>query len=78
MIAENIEHTIEHHIEQAITVRYKNWRGEIATRKIVPIAGSLRWGSTEWHPEKQWLLKVWDVERNDYREYALCDIIEFL
>ena len=61
---------------QAVTVKYKNWRNEVAERTIIPI--QLVWGSTEWHPHEQWLLKVWNVERNDYRMYALKDILEFL
>ncbi len=61
---------------KTIRVEYTNWRNETAVRTIVPI--SLRWGSTEWHTEEQWLLKVWDVERKDYREYALRDIKKFL
>jgi predicted DNA-binding transcriptional regulator YafY len=63
-------------VEKAITVRYKNWHGQTALRSIIPIEVS--WGSTEWHPHAQWLLKVWDIERGDYRQYALKDIIEFL
>jgi hypothetical protein len=57
---------------QAVTVIYTNWRGETAERIIIPV--SIRWGKTEWHPEEQWLLKVWDIERKAYREYAVKDI----
>lgn len=70
-LPENVKH------EQAIQVRYKNWQGETAIRNIIP-TGKLRWGSTEWHPKEQWLLEVWDIDRKAYREYALCDIVEFL
>lgn len=59
-------------IEKAVSVIYTNWRGETAERMIVPI--ELYWGSSEWHPKEQWLLKVWDVERGAYRAYALKDI----
>ncbi len=58
--------------EKVVKVIYTNWRGQTAHRSIIPI--SMRWGSTEWHKKEQWLLKVWDVERNDYREYAFKDI----
>jgi predicted DNA-binding transcriptional regulator YafY len=59
----------------AVKVIYTNWRGETAERIIVPV--SISWGKTEWHPEEQWLLKVWDVERQAYRDYALKDIKEW-
>lgn len=62
-------------IEHAINVVYTNWKGETARRTIIPIA--IHWGSTEWHSHEQWLLKVWDVEREAYRDYALKDIKEW-
>jgi predicted DNA-binding transcriptional regulator YafY len=62
--------------ERTITVRYKNYRGEITLRHIVP--KELWWGKTEYHPQEQWLLRVWDCERAAYRDYALEDILEFV
>lgn len=63
------ESTLE---EAAITVRYKNYRGDVGDRKIIPLG--IEYGSTEYHPEKQWLLEVWDLDKRDYRTYALKDI----
>ncbi len=62
--------------EHPVKVRYVNWRGEEAIRSIIPV--DIYWGKTEWHPEEQWILKVWDVEREAYREYSLKDIKEWL
>lgn len=53
---------------------YKNYRGEIATRVVTPI--SVRFGSTEWHPEPQWLMKAFDHEKQAEREFAMMDITE--
>ena len=50
---------------------YRNWRGEISTRKIQPIR--LDFGATEWHPEPQWLLVATDIEKNAERSFALKD-----
>ena len=58
--------------EQNIEVIYKNWRGEVANRKIIPI--SITFDSTEWHSEKQWLLECYDLDRKNTRLYALKDI----
>lgn len=55
-----------------IKVLYKNWRGEEGVRKIIPL--QIYFGSTEFHPTEQWLLKVWDCEKDDYRIYAFMDI----
>lgn len=50
---------------------YKNWLGEVSTRKIQPVR--LEFGSTTWHPEPQWLLIAWDVEKEAERSFALKD-----
>ncbi|MBU0760388.1 MAG: WYL domain-containing protein [Nanoarchaeota archaeon] len=59
-----------------ISVRYKNHRGETSERKIIPLEISL--GNNEYHKETQWLLQVWDLDKEDYRTYALKDIKEWL
>lgn len=52
---------------------YKNYRGEIGLREVaVPIVA--RFGSTEWHPEPQWLVHAIDVEKGLPREFALRDM----
>lgn len=53
-------------------VKYKNYRGEVANRKIIPL--SFKVGSTEYHREEQLLLEVWDLEKNAFRTYAVKDI----
>ena len=60
---------------RAVKVVYRNYRGEIATRSIVPL--EVYWGQTEFHPHDQWLLKVWDVEKDAERIYAFKDIQKF-
>ncbi len=60
----------------AVSVLYKNYRGEEGTRKIIPL--QIYFGSTEFHPTDQWLLKVWDCDKNDYRVYAFKDIKQIL
>lgn len=62
--------------EKAVQVDYTNWRGEKGTRTIVP--ESIYFGSTEWHPEKQWLLRAYDVEKQAYRDFALKDIASWI
>lgn len=55
-----------------IKVRYTNYRGETAIRTIVPI--NFYFGKTVYHPEEQWLIRLWDVDRNAERIYALKEI----
>lgn len=54
-----------------ITLTYTNWKGETAQRTIIP--RRVWWGSTEWHPEPQWLLTAFDVDKGAQRDFALKD-----
>jgi predicted DNA-binding transcriptional regulator YafY len=57
-------------------VMYTNWKGETASRRIIPM--SVRWGSNEYHPEAQWLVEGYDVDKAEYRTFALAGILEVL
>jgi hypothetical protein len=56
----------------AVRILYTNYRGETAWRHIRPV--SMRWGSTEHHPEPQWLLDALDLDRNVARTFAMKDV----
>jgi hypothetical protein len=56
-----------------VRVLYRNWRGEVAWRRIRPIR-------LEWPPDgrphsNQWLLRCWDLDREAERSYAFQDMI---
>lgn len=55
-----------------VVIRYTNWRGETAHRRIIP--KGMRFASTERHPEIQWILDAFDLDRNADRSFALRDI----
>lgn len=50
-------------------VTYTNWRGETSEREIRPLY--LWYGSTEWHPEPQWLITARDCGKGVERDFAL-------
>lgn len=54
-----------------VSLTYTNWRGETSERTIKP--RYVWFGSTEWHPEPQWLLTAFDLEKNADRDFALKD-----
>lgn len=59
--------------DEEIVVRYTNWRGETADRRIRPCG--LTFGTTKWHPEPQWLLEAWDQDKGGVtRQFALKDM----
>ncbi len=58
--------------KKAVSVHYKNWQGESSKRTIIP--EELYYGSTEWHPDEQWLLRAFDLDKEAYRVFALKDM----
>ncbi len=54
-----------------VTLIYTNWKGETAPRRIIP--RRVWWGSTEWHPEPQWLVTAFDMDKESERDFALKD-----
>ncbi|WP_088227350.1 WYL domain-containing protein [Desulfosporosinus sp. FKB] len=58
--------------EKIIFIKYKNYKGELNNREIVPI--EIWYGSTKYHTSKQWLLKAYDLGKQDFRNFALKDI----
>lgn len=58
-----------------IKIRYTNYRGETAVRRIVPI--QIRFAASKWHPDEQWLMDAYDIDRQAERSFALVDIREW-
>lgn len=58
-------------IGKPVKLLYRNYRGEVSNRTITPLKPW--YGSTEWHPEPQWLLKAFDHEKDAERDFALAD-----
>lgn len=56
-----------------ITFGYTNYRGEYAIRRVVPM--KWYWGSTEYHPQPQWLMEGYDVEGDKTRDFAVQDMV---
>ena len=47
---------------------YANYRGETSKRHVKPI--EIRFTSTKWYPEIQWLLKAYNLEKKSIREFS--------
>ncbi len=59
-------------IKQQVTIVYTNWKGEKSKRHIIP--KKIYFGSTSWHPEEQWLLLAFDIDKQEDRNFAIKDI----
>lgn len=64
---------IDDEVARVAKIDYVNWRGERATREILPIR--IEWGSNEWHPTPQWLLVALDMRRAEIRSFAMAGIL---
>jgi predicted DNA-binding transcriptional regulator YafY len=54
---------------------YKNWKGEISERRIDQHSINIYYGEVEWHEGEQWLMEAIDLDKDDYRTFAVRDII---
>jgi hypothetical protein len=61
--------------DKVVTIRYTNYRGETAIRRILPI--EIRFASTEWHPDPQWVMEAYDIEKGVQRSFAIKDILQW-
>lgn len=57
----------------SITFHYRNWQGEERDRTGI-VDGAPMWHSTEWHPDRQWLLPIVDRENGERRWFAMRDM----
>jgi hypothetical protein len=52
-----------------VQVTYTNYRGITAVRRIRPIR--IHFASTAWHPDPQWLLECFCLDKQATRDFAL-------
>jgi hypothetical protein len=55
-----------------IAFDYINWKGS-QSRRRARVMG-IFWGSTEYHPEEQWLIKAMDLDKKQERVFAMRDM----
>ena len=61
--------------QKTITILYTNYKGQTDCRDIIP--ERIWFGSTEWHPEEQWLLDAHDLGKDALRNFAMKDVKEW-
>ena len=59
-------------MSEAITFWYRNYAGEEGYRRVKPV--SIRFGTSEWHKEPQWLMLADDLVNEKRREFAMRDV----
>lgn len=54
-----------------LVITYRNYNGIISMRRIIPI--TTYFGCTKWHPEPQWMMRAFDLDKQAERDFALKD-----
>lgn len=62
--------------DRQLIFHYRNFRGEAAYRRVRPLR--IRFGTSEWHTEPQWLMLAYDLENDKEREFAMRDMKSFV
>lgn len=55
-----------------IIFQYENHRGDSGERRVVVVG--FTWGSTQWHPEPGWLMTAADLDKDEFRFFAMKDM----
>jgi len=58
--------------DKKVKILYTNYRGETKIREIIP--EKIWYGTTEWHPENDWILDAFDLEKKSIRSFSIKDI----
>lgn len=61
--------------ERVVRFHYRNYRGVERDRRVIP--QRIEFGANQWHPEPQWLLVAWDLDKGAERSFAMADISEW-
>ena len=64
--------TSEDEVCKPLFILYTNHRGDTSIRKIIP--KEVFFHKTEWHPEFQWFMKAFDLNKEADRDFAMKDI----
>ncbi len=55
-------------------ITYTNYKGETAERHIRPTGRRMFFGAPEWHPQPQWLLEAYDLDKQAERVFAMSGV----
>lgn len=59
-----------------LSLIYKNYKGVVSERTVLPI--KIYYGLTEYHREICYIIHCFDLDKKQYRDFKLTDIIKFL
>jgi predicted DNA-binding transcriptional regulator YafY len=63
--------------KEVLSFQYYNWKHETSDRHIDASTIKIYWGHTNYYSQDQWLLKAYDLDKEDTRTFALRHILKF-
>lgn len=55
---------------------YTNWKGETLSRKVQdPVVW---FGESKYHTGAQWFIHAFDIQKQEFRDFAVADILTFI
>lgn len=60
-----------------LVFRYVNWKGKESTRRVDMSDAEFFYGKTQFHPEDCYLMHAFDIEKGEYRDFKVQDIVRF-
>jgi hypothetical protein len=60
--------------KQILYFQYTNWEGKTAWRRAVPLPIPPLFGPDNWHPEPEWKMAMFDLDKMDRRAFTLKDM----
>lgn len=55
---------------------YENWKGEKSLRSVQD--PKLWFGESKYHKGPQWFINAVDLDKDDFRDFAVADILTFV
>ena len=62
------------HSDNTCICTYKNYRGEVSQRRLG--VEHIWFGTSEWHTEPQWFLHALDIDKHEFRDFAMRDMTD--
>lgn len=61
--------------KKIVYFQYTNYKGESQLRRVIP--NEIWFGRSEFHDGEQWFLRALDLDKSDFRNFAMKEIKEW-
>lgn len=71
------DENLKNSTNEVLRFKYRNWKGVVSDRSVIPLRITVK--SSKYHNEGKpcWIMTAWDLDKNEKRDFALHDIIQY-